>query len=457
MLRGAKRRSEYGSPPSPVPRRSRRSCEDDEVLSPHGKKSHKLDLPDDFMVTDECYDARPQGGRKLFKTVQPTQWSREWGLAGKRIEEITLPQLSWLGWENWGLRSLSAGSYTSLVFARSIREGQFLDQLQRELRSRHVDVESAAIQWAEHSNVLSSTSSRASGLSREDKNEAISKFVDWIADQVQKWSVSAVEGSQQARIKDLERQLREMREKQNSNSQEQDAGATRKRLSDKQPAQQDKPLSVDELFSNSSPSKKPLKADCPSKAGTSSVTAWLKKLAKRTQEKALADFKGIEPMMKAWDDDKLGSLPDIAAACTATMFSYAPAYGSSALTSLGLFFAGVFFLLVLFHSKKIVRPLQVWKDRFMHCGVTPGAYTAGVFSRLCVVYVSIPLLAVTRKGLVSSTCQTKASSSKVAKSMFYVGSTAISLAGRDAGRHRRYKQLYGTSAVQAETAVRSWF
>ena len=317
LLRGAKRCFEdYGSPPrSPVPRRrSRRSYEDDEVFSPHGKKSHKLDLPDEFMVTEDCYDARPQGGRKLFKMVQPTQWSREWGLAGKRIEEITLPQLSWLGWENWGLRSLSAGSYTSLVFARSVREGQLLDQLQRELRSRHVDVESAAIQWSEHSNMLSSSSSGSSGLSREDKNEAISKFVGWIADQVQKWSVSAVEGSQQARIKDLERQLREMRERQNNNSQGQEKNASRNRLSEKQPAQQDKHLSVDELFGELSPPKKPLKADCPSKAGTSSVTAWLKKLPKGTQEKALADYKLIEPVIKSWDDDKLGSLPDIAAA-----------------------------------------------------------------------------------------------------------------------------------------------
>ena len=136
---------------------------------------------------------------------------------------------------------------------------------------------------------------------------------------------------------------------------------------------------------------------------------------------------------------------------------YAPAYGSSALTSLGLFFAGVFFLLVLFRSKKIVRHLQIWKDRFTHCGVTPEAYTGSVFARSCVVYVRIPLLAVTRRGLVSSTCQTKAGSSKVPKSMFYVGSTAITLSGRDAGRYRRYKQLYGTSAVQAEPAVRYWY
>ena len=313
LLRGAKRRhEEFGSPPrSLVPRRrSRPSYYDDEAFSPHGKKTHEVDLPEEFMVTQDCYDARPQGGRKLFKTVQPTQWSRDWGLAGKRIEEITLPQLSWLGWENWGLRSLSAGSYTSLVFARSVREGQLLDQLQRELRSRHVDVESAAIQWAQHENVLPKSSSGASSvLTREDKNEAMSKFVGWIADQVQKWNVSAVEGSQQARIQELERQLTEMREAQASGS----SNPNKRKVPDKPPGDHGERLTVDDVF-QANPPKKPLRTDCPSKAGTSSVTAWLKKLPQKTQDKAMADYKSIEPMMKTWDEDQLTSLRDIAAA-----------------------------------------------------------------------------------------------------------------------------------------------
>ena len=134
-LRSARVRHEYSSPRSPVPRR--RSVHDDELgaFSPHGKKSHLLDLPEEFQSTRECHDSRVIGGRKLFKTVQATQWSREWGLAGKRIEEISLPELTWLGWENWGLRALSAGCCTSVVFARSVPEGQCMDIFQRELRS----------------------------------------------------------------------------------------------------------------------------------------------------------------------------------------------------------------------------------------------------------------------------------------------------------------------------------
>ena len=41
--------------------------------------------------------------------------------------------------------------------------------------------------------------------------------------------------------------------------------------------------------------------------------------------------------------------------------------------------------------------------------------------------------------------------------MFHVGSTAVSLGRRDADRYRRYKQLYSTSAVQAEPSMRYWY
>ena len=130
LLRRATRRNAeyYSSPPrSPVPRRRTQPMHYDDAFSPNGRHTHKLGLPDEFRMTEECYDSTLQGGRKLYKRVQAMQWSREWGLAGKRIEEITLP-----------------------VFARSVRERQVLDQFQRELRSRHVDIESAAIQWAQH-------------------------------------------------------------------------------------------------------------------------------------------------------------------------------------------------------------------------------------------------------------------------------------------------------------------
>ena len=49
-----------------------------------------------------------------------------------------------------------------------------MDIFQRELRSRHIDIESAAIQWVQYEN-QSSTS--ANGLSREDRNEIMNKFV----------------------------------------------------------------------------------------------------------------------------------------------------------------------------------------------------------------------------------------------------------------------------------------
>ena len=315
LLRKAKVRREYSPPRSPVPRRRAKYDEELDTLSLRGTKHHSLGLPDDFQPTGDCHDSRVVGGRKLFKTVQPTQWSREWGLAGKRIEDISLPELTWLGWENWGLRS----------FARSVREGQCTDIFQRELRSRHIDIESAAIQWAQHEN-QSSTS--ANGLSREDRNEIMNKFVKWIVDQVQTWSVSAVEESQTARIRQLEAQVAELKsqthqghsscEEPSKRKQHGDASmpaAKKLRVPGKQSPDEphDVRVSEDQIFDLDPPSK-PLWADCPPKAGTSSVTAWLKKLPTKLQFQAMTDYRAIEPLVKKWSEDQVGSLKEVAAA-----------------------------------------------------------------------------------------------------------------------------------------------
>ena len=136
---------------------------------------------------------------------------------------------------------------------------------------------------------------------------------------------------------------------------------------------------------------------------------------------------------------------------------YAPAFGTSTLTMFGLFFAGVLFLLLLFRSKKIVRQLQIWKDRLRQCGVGPETYRGNAFTSSHVVYVRIPMLAVTRKGLVSSTSHPESCKNAVKNSLVYVGSTATTLACRDASRYRKFKQLFDSTAVQAEPSVRYWF
>ena len=129
--------------------------------------------------------------------------------------------------------------------------------------------------------------------------------------------------------------------------------------------------------------------------------------------------------------------------CNAQILEVCSSVGSSALASFGLFFAGMLFLVLLFRSKKIVRQLELWKDRFRQCGVSPKTYRGSAFSQQHVVYVGIPMLAVTRKGLVSSTSPSS-KSKPVKHSMFYVGSTTITLARRDADRYRKFKQLFAT-------------
>ena len=143
----------------------------------------------------------------------------------------------------------------------------------------------------------------------------MNKFVKWIVDQVQKWSVSAVEESQTARIRQLEAQIAELKSQPHrSQTSEREASKTlpankRSRVAGKKGPEQtgDCHVTEDQLF-ELDPPKKPLRADCPTKAGTSSVTSWLKKLPSEVQSQALADYKAIEPLVKTWSEDKLGSL-----------------------------------------------------------------------------------------------------------------------------------------------------
>ena len=157
----------------------------------------------------------------------------------------------------------------------------------------------------------------------------MNKFVKWIVDQVQKWSVSAVEESQTARIRHLEAQIAELKSQPHRGQMSEREASNRKEFSGESSLPANKRLRVagkkgpeqtgdfhvteDQLF-ELDPPKKPLRADCPAKAGTSSVTSWLKKLPSEVQSQALTDYKAIEPLVKTWSDDKIGSLKEIASA-----------------------------------------------------------------------------------------------------------------------------------------------
>ena len=80
----------------------------------------------------------------LFRTIQPTQWSRKYNLAGQPVLDIFPWQLSRFGLQDHSLRTLSQGRYTGIVTTRSIAEAVFTSQLLPEMRAHNLDIDSIA-------------------------------------------------------------------------------------------------------------------------------------------------------------------------------------------------------------------------------------------------------------------------------------------------------------------------
>ena len=103
-------------------------------------------LPDHFQSDDKFYDRQPvgKGSHQLFRTVQPTEWSRKTSLAGRPIEDIRAWELSHRGLSEFSFRLLSEGRYQGIVWTRSASEAVFLTQLMKRIREVGVDIDEVA-------------------------------------------------------------------------------------------------------------------------------------------------------------------------------------------------------------------------------------------------------------------------------------------------------------------------
>ena len=78
------------------------------------------------------------------KKVQPTEWSRKSGLAGRDITDIRAYELSHRGLGDFSFRLLSEGRHQSIVWARSGSESVLMTALLKKIRESNVSIDDAA-------------------------------------------------------------------------------------------------------------------------------------------------------------------------------------------------------------------------------------------------------------------------------------------------------------------------
>ena len=103
-------------------------------------------LPTSFASDYQHYDKTPigKGAHVLHKQVQPTEWSRKSGLAGRDITDIRAYELSHRGLGDFSFRLLSEGRHQSIVWARSGSESVLMTALLKKIRESNVSIDDAA-------------------------------------------------------------------------------------------------------------------------------------------------------------------------------------------------------------------------------------------------------------------------------------------------------------------------
>ena len=95
-------------------------------------------LQDSWSQTDHDWDANTLHGHQLYRTIQPTQWSRKAGVAGLPTFDIFPWQLAYHGTAEYTARTLSNGKYTGFIATRSVAEPFCVTHLLQELRVKRL-------------------------------------------------------------------------------------------------------------------------------------------------------------------------------------------------------------------------------------------------------------------------------------------------------------------------------
>ena len=103
-------------------------------------------LPSTFAPDHLHYDKTPvgKGCHVLHRCVQPTEWSRKTGIAGRDVADIRAFELSHRGLGDFSFRLLSEGRHQSVVWARSGSESVLLTALLKKTRESGISIDEAA-------------------------------------------------------------------------------------------------------------------------------------------------------------------------------------------------------------------------------------------------------------------------------------------------------------------------
>ena len=99
---------------------------------------------DSWHPTDHHWDANTLHGHQLYRTIQPTQWSRKAGVAGLPTFDIFPWQLAYHGTAEYTARTLSHGTHTGFIATRSVAESVFVTHLLQEIREKRLDLDAIA-------------------------------------------------------------------------------------------------------------------------------------------------------------------------------------------------------------------------------------------------------------------------------------------------------------------------
>ena len=184
----------------------------EEPPSPHGTKHYDRDLPNTFKPDNNHLDTKQQFGLLFPRQITATAWSQKYHLAGRPVETIPLHELAYMGWSNWNLRALANGKFTSIVFARSIKESIFFHHLSLKLRDQHMDLDEVAAAYCDQQGITITDPDPT-----QLKKIKIHHLVNATMDYFRKFANTSLHDAH-AKIRQLEQELHEQQQRHTTQS-----------------------------------------------------------------------------------------------------------------------------------------------------------------------------------------------------------------------------------------------
>ncbi|CAE7441927.1 unnamed protein product [Symbiodinium natans] len=315
------------APQTPQREANRRS---EDMPSPQGGHQQDLDFPRTFKQSKGYHDSNEVFGLKFPDRIFGSAWASQHGLAGRDIRTLGLHELAYRGWDNFHLRALANGRFTSLIFARSVKEATFFTALQSKIREQKIDLDQIAHEFCKQNNKLDTQSSN----DNIRKKKQMDHFVDMLMGTIKSFQLQEAEAAQ-SRIEALEQQLADERKKRKSDDAQADTRSVPGSSQDLPPAKQhkaakakargfDKQLPVAEPTDfltaattfDTEPVARTLASNSPNAITPTAVDKWVKSLpiSKDTRSRLERAFKGIQKAVKELPKPDANQLPDKAAA-----------------------------------------------------------------------------------------------------------------------------------------------